>query len=73
MKRLHNEELISTSELGKQLGLGVSVNYLRKAGVTPIFTETRGTYWRKSDFSLICQAISTRVLAAASAYSRTDV
>lgn len=58
----NREEVYSTAELSKKLGLGVSVSFLQECGISPLCRTSTGTFWRKSDFPIICHAISKAIL-----------
>lgn len=49
---------ITTSELCRRIGFGVSVDFLKSCGVTPALDGPNATHWLESDFPRICAAIS---------------
>lgn len=55
---VNGEIVLSTGELQRRLGVGASVKFLQRAGVAPLVHTKRATYWRASDFPLICRAIA---------------
>ena len=59
--RMQQEETLSTSDVAKRLGLNVSVDFLKKCGVSPISEQHPGVFWRASDMPLICHAIARHV------------
>lgn len=55
---IHGESALSTSEVAQKLGFGVSIDFLKSCGLSPISDHPMRCYWRASDFPLICHAIS---------------
>ena len=60
LKHICTDPMYSTSELCAKLGFGVSVAFLKSCGVSPVLETNTGTWWRQSDFPLICIAIANR-------------
>lgn len=64
---ISGEAALSTSEVSSMLGFQVSIQYLKECGLSPLSDHPMRSYWRASDFPLICVAISRHLdrLAAA--------
>lgn len=58
---ISGEAALSTSEIGEKLGFIVSIAFLKSCGLSPLSEHPMRCYWRASDFSLICHAISRHV------------
>lgn len=61
IKQVLGERALTTSDLIRRTGVGVSVAFLKKCGVTPIHQSKNGAYWRECDFPAICYAIAKRI------------
>ncbi len=71
MSTIMKEEVVSTSELSKQIGTSLSVAFLIECGVSPIHQGPRAAFWRKTDIPLIRQAIATRIASGRPALPET--
>lgn len=58
VKHLHNEPVLTTSDVSRRLGFGVSVTFLKSCGLSPMLEHGTGTFWRANDLPLICVAIA---------------
>ncbi|WP_155639072.1 hypothetical protein [Burkholderia cepacia] len=58
-QNLHQEGMITTTDLCEILGIKFSVNFLRECGVNPLATTRIGSYWRASDVPLIAEAVAS--------------
>lgn len=56
-KTLNDEEVMTTTDVSIALRMSVSVSFLKDLGVQPLASIGLGTYWRKTDFPVICDAI----------------
>jgi hypothetical protein len=63
-----NNLVLSTTDVSKMLGFVISVRFLKTCGVSPVEELKTGTYWRRSDFPLICSAIANRLACVAYGY-----
>jgi hypothetical protein len=61
ISHIHTEPALSTSQVAQRLGFGVSIDFLKSCGLTPLAEHPMRCYWRESDFPLICQAIATHL------------
>lgn len=68
MSQINRQEVFSTSELSKEIGLSVPVKFLIDCGVTPLAQTNSAVFWRKSDFPVICHAISMSMIEKGKAY-----
>ena len=58
-KRNPKNKTITTSELCRRIGFGVSVDFLKSHGIAPALDGPTATYWLESDFQQICTVIAT--------------
>ena len=59
---MRDKNLMTTSEVSKLLGVIVSVELLLDIGLMAEVRTGTGTYWKRSDFPLICLRVASHIL-----------
>lgn len=53
---------LSTTEVCRALGLNISIEQIKAAGVQPVFETGKGAYWRPEDLPRICAGVAKRMI-----------
>ena len=60
---IQKEPVLSTAQVCRRLGFNVSVGYLKRCGLSPLYELATGVFWRSSDMPIIRQAIAHHILS----------